>query len=256
MNTLLFSEKMSVINGKLDLLDAKENLIEEQKRKIKSKNSEIVTKNKNKPNQSWPFESYYNVFILIELESYVVLPTAMILVEFEGVTYGPVRAFLDTGAQMNLITSFLADKLELPFVPTEKKRLMGIDGEPFEINRKSLLKIRPWFYSDVHFETTFWILPEQSNWQPVMPAKTLNTVHCTEHVPIPLADPEYFAPESVHILLVMKFFAKIMKSVIGTCSNGATLLSTDLGAVVMGTHQEDSLNDLNTVVVKVKCPFN
>lgn len=245
-NRLLFKEKMDILNGKLDLLDKKEILLKESFKNVKENKRKfqedlsIVTKKStiNKPS-NWPFEAYSNMSELLKEDCYAILPTVMVVLSWNNSTFGPVRAVLDTGAQMNLISFALFRKLACQSWPTSK-RLVGIDGKPFYIRRKTVFKVLPWYQdeADTFVKDNFWILPEGSNWQPIMPARQLNVVQGNNTLQMRLADPEYFMPSPVYILLGVNFFAKIIRAVTGTCVDGSTLLETTLGIVVMGAHSE------------------
>lgn len=54
-----------------------------------------------------------------------------------------------------------------------------------------------------------------------------------------LADPIYYQPKPVHIILGVGFFGKIMKAAIGTTANGTALWDTHMGVVMLGEHMEE-----------------
>lgn len=169
-------------------------------------------------------------------------------IECNGITYGPVRALLDSGAQPNIIDFSLFRTLKWPRTIGLRKRLVGIDGQPMEINRTALIRIRPWFESDEFIDEDFWILPKDSNRMSILPSQA---VHKAITLPSDqqLADTNYNTPSETPLLLGVRIFARIILAVLECDQDDTALLQTTFGVVVMGSHPvEDELGQVNSSV--------
>lgn len=229
---------MKILKDKFNLLDQKDKLLEEQLSLVNKR------KTQDKENVQYPFDtkknkqaddSYVQSFNYVTEPNVSLIPTAMVRIEINGYVSIPVRAMLDTGAHLNLLSSSLHKRWNFPTVPASGK-LVGVNGIPFVIKNKTLLKIKPWFESDQYIQDVFWILPKDSEWQPVLPPKTVDISTDTRTVAQPYADPSFWKPESVYILLGTSFFAKAVNSVVARNRDGTVLLDTLLGIVVFGPH--------------------
>lgn len=161
------------------------------------------------------------------------MPTIMIRLEVDGILHGPFRALLDTGAQPMLISHTLFKQLNC-VAHQATKRILGLGSSPFAITRKIDVVIRPWFESHACTMEKAWILPHQNTWQPILPSKQLEGCHGDDNFRMQLADPEYFLPKEVHIILGVGFVAKILYHKIGHELDGVAIVKTDFGNVVMG----------------------
>lgn len=201
----------------------------------------LSDQNLNKMPKNWPYSSYFNCLNCITTENFkLLIPTAFIRLEINGAIFGPFKAMLDTGAQPTMISSSLYNSIRCPTV-NGTKRLIGIDNRPFLIKKKFDVGVKPWFDSSKCINETVWVLPEPHEWNPTLPSVELNVISNNLHTEQHLADPNYFKPMEVHIILGVGFFAKIIKASLGTTSHGTTLLDTDFGIVMLGEHF-DSIN--------------
>lgn len=160
-------------------------------------------------------------------------PTAIIRLEQNGIVSEPVRAFLDTGAQPSVIPFTLFKELKPDVLPTAYT-VIGIDGEPFTIKRKTIFKVRPWYSSERYLEEMFWILPEQCNWAPVMPCTQIDPSNYKNPTNIPVADPQFWVPRRVVVLLGVGFFARAVVSVIARNIDGTALMEMSIGVIIFG----------------------
>ncbi|XP_031634329.1 uncharacterized protein LOC116347753 [Contarinia nasturtii] len=58
-------------------------------------------------------------------------------------------------------------------------------------------------------------------------------------IELPFADPNYWIPEQVHLLLGVGFFAKIIVSVVDRGIDGTALMETRIGVIIFGTDSEN-----------------
>ncbi|XP_055922684.1 uncharacterized protein LOC129953494 [Eupeodes corollae] len=160
------------------------------------------------------------------------MPTAQVRVELDGRKYGPIRALIDTGAQPNLISHQLQNRLSLSKTAVTR-RLIGVEGEPFHIKYKTTLKVSPWFNSQDTIEQEFYILPQNSKWQPVVPTHDLEMPKM-DIVGRPLADPEFWKAGPVDLLLGCRFAAASFLSILDRQASRLLCIETLFGKVVLG----------------------
>lgn len=237
---------VEALNIQIESLKNKEDDILNQIKEIKE-SSNVTKKDSNKLPKHWPFSTYLKCFSGVEdFEKYkLLIPTVAIRLESNGTVYGPFKAMLDTGAQPTMISHSLFSLLKCQTTRTSRQ-IIGIDSQPFSITRKFNINIRPWFDSNVCIEETVLVLPEKNEWNPVLPSVLLDVSHNDFELEQPLADPNYFKPAQVNIVLGVGFFAKMINKAIGTANDGTTLLDTSYGVVLMGEHTESMETVTNT----------
>lgn len=250
----MYDEKLGILNDQIALIKERENLT---RKRIDTLNNErnVPTKNDsiNKV-KDWPFSSYESCFIVKTIRNFrFLLPTALIRLEIDERIHGPFRALLDTGAQPTLISHTLFKQMKCLSSQT-MKRVLGLGSCPFRIKRKIDIIIRPWFEStNCIFDQAF-ILPHQNEWRPILPSKELPVQEKDLEFRSALADPEYYMPKEVHIILGVGFVAKIFDKKIGYDVKGAAVIDTPFGNVIMGEHEDlESTDNLSTVGALVDC---
>lgn len=184
--------------------------------------------NKEKPSK------YIKSFNCRSMDRQTFLPTVAIRIQSNGEWTAPVKALIDTGAQPNLVSYSLFRNLGLDKKPVSHK-LIGVNGTPFHIRHKTVLRIRPWYEDNTYIEEQFWILPKESEWQPVLPADKIKFSDQIGNLDLPLADPNFWKPDTVQMLLGVGFLAKIINSVIQRNRDGIALMKTSLGVIVFGS---------------------
>lgn len=238
----LYKEKLALVNGKIELIRIKENLVNDKFNELKRKSMEKMEINVNKPEKKQKLNkneiSEYDVcFNYTEGEERSFLPTVKVNIENNNNLIQNVRGFIDTGAQPHLVSHDLFSKRNSFTLPTAR-RIVGVNGDPFVIKKKIVLKIYPWYATDKSefLQETFWILPRNSGWQAVMPQTILDTSTHENKSNVPWADPEYWRPNIVQILFGASFLAKIIISVVDRNVNGTALLETTVGVIIFGSH--------------------
>lgn len=267
VHSAIISDRLSTLDAKLDLIYQKEKINDHQLENIRKERAlNVIDKDLNKA--KWQFGKYLDVFDSFEYglgasihtiaaaflnrENRIyrirtsLLPTILVRLECNGITYGPVRALLDSGAHPNIIDFSFFKKLSRPLTRSLKERVVGIEGQPLEIKRSALIRIRPWFESDEFIDEEYWILPKGNSRLTILPAKALpaTTALSSEYK---LADPNYHMPSDTPLLLGIRIFSRIISAVIGRDHNYTTLLQTTFGVVVMGPHPiEDEVSQVNS----------
>ncbi|RYE21665.1 MAG: hypothetical protein EOP45_09270 [Sphingobacteriaceae bacterium] len=160
--------------------------------------------------------------------------------EERGIKHGPVRSFFDTGAHPNIISYELFRILKFT-VTSSINRILGIDGVPFAVEYKVTMFIHPWYDSEISLEMkeTFWILPEECKWAPVMPNSPIDMTGLTHNSPMPMADPEYGTPSGVYVLLGFGCFARAIIGVVARTLDGTAIMETTVGNIVFGYNGEN-----------------
>lgn len=255
VQTAMYDERIKCFNDQLGLLKEKEAAVADQFNALRKQNqtkTDIVNSKVSNKNSNYPFATYEKCFIARTIWfSRLILPTISIRLDCDGVVYGPFRALLDSGAQPNLISYTLFKKLKC-IASQASKRILGVASMPLAIKRKAAIIIRPWFESDAYEDEVMWIMPHDNSWRPILPSQELRVSKNDHAFRQTLADPEYFLPKEVHILLGIRFLAKILDKKIGTEPDGTSIFSTPFGNVIMGEHLEsldESENGLTSAVM-------
>lgn len=243
----MFADRLKSLSSRIDLLEQEEKKLSDQleivskKRKSEGNVQDVVPNKLCRIND----EAYIQSFDYSDRDASLI-PTAMVKIELNGLVHGPFRAMLDTGAHLNLVVDKLRKELKIPTKPASGK-LIGINGTPFTIKRKAMVKILPWYASsslEPYICEPFWFMPEESQWQPILPSNLVKVDRNLNSVPFRYADPNYFKPGPVYLLLGVSFFAKSIISVFSREPNGTVLLETFLGMVVLGPNTEN-FNETN-----------
>lgn len=106
---------------------------------------------------------------------------------------------------------------------------------------QSSMFIHPWYDSDSSLEMkeTFWILPKECKWAPVMPNSPIDMTGLTHDSLMPMADPEYGTPSRVHVLLGVGCFARAIIRVVARTLDGTAIMETTVGNIVFGYNGEN-----------------
>lgn len=104
----LFSEKMEIVNGKLNLLVTKEQLVEEEWKEVRKRKADQnldVNNQKNLKENKSDIETYNKVldFSGNKNRNLSFMPTVMVRLKVDGIVIRLIKGFLDTGAESNLM---------------------------------------------------------------------------------------------------------------------------------------------------------
>lgn len=186
------------------------------------------------------------------VDTAALVPTVMVRILSDGKLYGPVRALLDSGAQPNLLPYNLAQAFRVSVLPAAR-RVIGIEGNPFNVRKRAMVKIVPWFESNVCIEEEFWVLPKESNWKVTTPHTDLRPIVNTGGMK--LADPKYWKRGETVILLGIKFFAKIVSRIIPLPRDidNLVFMETVFGLVIFGAHTLNLDSETGDIMSTVQC---
>ncbi|XP_075157820.1 uncharacterized protein LOC142231087 [Haematobia irritans] len=159
-----------------------------------------------------------------------ILPTALVDLEHLGMNI-TVRVFIDQGSQ----ESFISNRLVKQFgIPTKKSftRISGLGGTTLENSSRVchiVLKSRK---TDFKVHTSALVV---SNLKHLMPSSPTNISNWNELNRFDLADPNFYKPGPIDMLLGSDIFPSIIKSGVGKNVAGSLLAqNTEFGWIISG----------------------
>ncbi|XP_050535103.1 uncharacterized protein LOC126902121 [Daktulosphaira vitifoliae] len=189
-------------------------------------------------------------------QKHVLLSTAIIIIQGKSKEKFVVRALLDSGSQTNFITTDLAQKLKL-----QKKRVnIGIAGVDNSMSKsyyslKTTIQSRDNNYSN---ELEFLSLPKITS---LLPTEKININNVKIPAGIMLADPHYYVPKEIDVLLGAECFYTILMAGKHTQNDNEIIFQeTRLGWIVAGIATSSCNKTTNTffnsVVIENKVNLN
>lgn len=160
---------------------------------------------------------------------YVILGTASIRIQIGTHITPTFRAICDTGAQAGLITVAAVKRNALPLKQCARTTMNGVGGSS-SLDRKLQAHILPWFDSDYRLYTELFVNTQFGGDQPWVSLTTLKTG--TDQ--LTLADPNFYHPAPIDILLGGDVWSEIIGSILYKHVTGAVMHETRLGYVILG----------------------
>uniref|UniRef100_A0A8D9F9Y3 Peptidase A2 domain-containing protein n=1 Tax=Cacopsylla melanoneura TaxID=428564 RepID=A0A8D9F9Y3_9HEMI len=169
-------------------------------------------------------------FANAHLSKQVLLGTAVVSVEDHYGHFHDVRALIDAGSMINIITQPLAARLCLPMKPS-KLSIFGVgSSQPMSPKGHVSCTIHSKHYPfSVPIDAA--ILPTISANIPALP---VNEDVIDRLAGIPLADPNFFSPAPVQMLIGAQCYAEIMRRSEPIIPGEPSLVPSNLGILVMG----------------------
>ncbi|KAL7726119.1 hypothetical protein ACLKA6_002589 [Drosophila palustris] len=162
----------------------------------------------------------------------VLLPTAVVTVDnAEGVPL-KFRAFLDQGSQASFISESAAQLLRLPRQKVHVKVNGLASSRITEVTTAMFICLRSRLDSQVKYNVQVYILPRVSH---KMPDRQISEDMLPHLKNLCLADPNYFVPQGIDMLLGSDIYDELMLSEVHRGPTGAPLAqNTTLGYIVSG----------------------
>ncbi|XP_065368751.1 uncharacterized protein LOC135961183 [Calliphora vicina] len=163
----------------------------------------------------------------------VILATALVKIKDRSGQYVFARALLDSGSQINFVTEELSQRLQLK-KEENNLSLVGVG----KTNSAAKFKIQATVKSRVNsheFSSDFWVLRSISGYQP---DKVISTSGWNIPDNIELADPYFFKPQKIDMLIGAEiFFELLCIGQIRRSPDIPTVQKTLLGWVVSGKYK-------------------
>lgn len=164
------------------------------------------------------------------------MPTVLVQMLIDGKMIGLYRALCDTGSEAELVHYDTIEQWYHKAKPAQVC-IVGLGEQDVPVKRKIQVELRPWYAQDdtVALTITFWILPKSHTWGPTYPERQLPCEAINGPLVGPLADPLFWQPSKIQLLLGIEVLAMLMMN--GWSNRvGNRLISqqTAIGNVIFG----------------------
>lgn len=183
-----------------------------------------------------------NSFAAQQRSGTVMLGTALIEVRARDGTHKKFRALLDSGSEISIISQKSFNVLNLPKINSDVV-INGIGNTQVANNGIAQLFLNPIGNSDICLTVDALILPKICD---KIPAYPLDSKSWKYLLGLPLADPHYYIPNEIDVLLGSDIFANILSNdLIYGKDGGPNALRTIFGYVLLGKIEKSP--------VEIKC---
>uniref|UniRef100_A0A8D8XPA3 Peptidase A2 domain-containing protein n=1 Tax=Cacopsylla melanoneura TaxID=428564 RepID=A0A8D8XPA3_9HEMI len=164
------------------------------------------------------------------LSQQVLLGTALVSIADVFGRHHDVRILIDPGSMINIVTQSLRDKLCLPTRPSSI-RVSGIgSGPPQPTNGSVMCKVNS-KHNDFSINVDAVILPQIASNIPSLPV-TQDVIKRLASVK--LADPDFYHPATVQMLIGAQYYAEIMQSTEPIVPGHPSLVPSQFGTLALG----------------------
>lgn len=139
------------------------------------------------------------------------MPTMLVKMLIKGNFVGFFRALGDSGSEAELVHHNTIQPWHRFSTPTHVN-IIGLSEHDVPVKRKIEVELRPWYDNDgqISLKVTLWILPKTNNWTPIYPEQPVHHSVIEQPLNGPLADPLFWNPARVHLLLGIEVLATLM----------------------------------------------
>lgn len=183
-----------------------------------------------------------------ELKMTVVLATALVRFQLGTSITPPYRALMDSGAQLNCITSECMKSLRLATTKCNQL-VIGVGGE-VTLNQKVSLNLTSWFESNVALTVELFITNDFTG---IYPSGRLDV---SPPPCVTLADPQFDVPAPVQLLLGAETWARLVLPDVVNHVNGGVIQQTHFGYIVLGRFLLEKDHVLNCSILTAGCGKN
>lgn len=182
------------------------------------------------------------------IKTIVILATAMVKIQFGTDISQPVRALMDAGGQISVITKQCAKRLKLRMIPCCLS-LDGIGGHAGVLTRKVRVFLRNRF-DDSNFQMAVELFVIE-DWHSIQPQQEINK----EKAPFghQLADNNYHKPAPLELLLGAEVWANTVGSTVFRNKRGAMMQTSSLGMLALGKFELRPLDFPNVIISTEFC---
>ncbi|XP_026740157.1 uncharacterized protein LOC113502705 [Trichoplusia ni] len=177
----------------------------------------------------------------------VLLTTALIKAESKDGSYRVVRALLDQGSQGSFVTESTVQYLGLDKTPSEQVEI-GVGGDKSATAKSSVtLTLRSRIDPSDVIRVNAFVLKSVST---VLPAAKVARVEWVDLTDDDLADPEYYRPNKIDVLLGAEVYSQVIQEGIKKNITGSLLAqNTKLGWILSGTFDVDQTINSSHITV-------
>ncbi|XP_025192641.1 uncharacterized protein LOC112592702 [Melanaphis sacchari] len=162
----------------------------------------------------------------------IMLSTSIIKVQDQAGNWHNCRAISDSGSQLNFITHECAKKLKLQSYDNTQQPITGIGSISSSATQSFSASISSRF-CEHHLTAVLHSLPTIVNVLPSHRIQQSNLI-LPRHIKDKLADPNFYEPNSIDILLGSEIFFDILGNEKWPLTESASLRGTDFGWIVVG----------------------
>lgn len=139
------------------------------------------------------------------------MPTLLVQMLINDKFVGLFRALGDSGSEAELVHYNTIEQWYAHSAPTHVS-IVGLSEHDILVKRKIEVELRPWYdqSGQTSLKVTLWILPKTNNWAPIYPEKPISSNAIENQLNGPLADPLFWNPSKVHLLLGIEVLAMLM----------------------------------------------
>lgn len=164
------------------------------------------------------------------------MPTLLVQMLIDGEPIGFFRALGDSGSEAELVHHDTIEPWYSKSTPANVN-IVGLGDDDVPVKRKIEVELRPWYDQSGQnsLEVTLWILPKTNTWGPIYPEIPITDSAIEQPLIGPLADPLFWQPSRVQLLLGIEVLAMLMMDCT-TKRIGKRLISqeTAMGNMIFG----------------------
>lgn len=166
----------------------------------------------------------------------VLLTTALVKAESKNGIYHVVRALLDQGSQGSFVTESLVQYLGLKKIPS-KNTVLGVGDKGTTSTAIAVINLRSRVNPSFKIKVNAYVLKSVTS---LLPSSKVARVEWVELNENDLADPYYFRPNKIDILLGAEVYSQVIQHGVKKNTNGTLLAQeTTLGWVLSGAFEVD-----------------
>lgn len=179
-----------------------------------------------------------------------VMPTMLVQLVIDGELIGLFRTLNDGGAEANLVDYDTIKNWYHKSIPSQTN-IVGLGEQDMAVTNRINVKLLPWGTDRIAVNTTFWILPKTNKWSPIYPIGEVPPMAINRKLKAPMADPFFWKPAPVHLLLGIETLAAIAMEdePMSRISDNLVTQPTIMGHVVYGRAGNQTYDDCPTVTL-------
>lgn len=180
----------------------------------------------------------------------ILLSTAIVQVQNSQGQLIELRALIDKGSEASLITQRALKQLNLPELSV-KATISGISDVPASSCNKVVHLNLHSKVNDYEIDVSAFVMKKLTN---LLPQKMVYDVNWSHIAELPLADPQFYKPDKIDLLLGSDVYSEIIRDGLRKCKGLPTAQNTEFGWILMGAIDSCSVPKLQikSMVTKVE----